>query len=235
MSKRTSQEIELLSGQRQNGETDKAVQACNDWLRLGSGRSLPKLLEQYRQSSAFVSSFNPPSSSYKTLNTWSSRYDWPGRARQYDASWEARKNAEREAVLGYGLALDYERLRNLYRLAAFLEAQIYERGAEGVYHNVWLPDVKQIGSGDDAERVDIERFNSPLIEQYRKVLDDIAHEVGGRIQKADIKVEDWRSEVVALLREGKVTPEQVEAELGKSLAQELFNAVGIPVTTTRED
>lgn len=50
-----------------------------------------------------------------------------------------------------------------------------------------------------------------------------------------VKVEDWRSEIVGLLKEGKVTPDQVKQELGYELAQELFNAVGISVLTERED
>jgi hypothetical protein len=179
-------EIEPLSGQRQNGESDAAAIACNDWLRMGSGRSIPQLIEQYQEKSNLIQDFEPPSVSYSTLASWSSRYGWPERARAYDANWEARKNAERDAVLNYGLSLDYERVRKLYRLAAMLEAQIYERGADGVLHNIWLPDVKSIGSGEFAERVDIERFNGALIEQYRKVMEDIAKETGGRVDKREL-------------------------------------------------
>jgi hypothetical protein len=174
--------IELLSGQRQSGETDRAVQAANDWLRLGSGRTLTGLLDKYRD----LPQNAAPTTSIDTLQNWSKRFDWSSRAAEYDAGWEARKTAEREAVINYGLALEYERIRKLYRLAAFLEAQLYEQGEDGVFHNVWMPDVKSIGSGEFAERVDIERFNAPLIEQYRKVLEDIAKEVGGRIEKKDI-------------------------------------------------
>jgi len=55
-----------------------------------------------------------------------------------------------------GLALDYERAVELKRLAHFLIEQIYEQGEDGNYHNVWLPDVKQIGAGKNIERIDIE-------------------------------------------------------------------------------
>lgn len=37
-----------------------------------------------------------------------------------------------------------------------------------------------------------------------------------------VKVDDWRSDIIALLKEGKVTPEQVRQELGSGLAEELF-------------
>lgn len=40
--------IELLAGERKENETDKAVIACNDYLRLSVGRSLEKLCEYYR-------------------------------------------------------------------------------------------------------------------------------------------------------------------------------------------
>lgn len=114
------------------------------------------------------------------------QFGWAERATAFDATWEARKNAERQAVMDYGLALDYERVRRLLRLADFLEAQLYEQGEAGEFHNVWLPDVKAIGSGEFAERVDIERFNGSLLAEYRAVLDDIAKETGGRIKKTDI-------------------------------------------------
>lgn len=181
-------ELELLSGQRQSGESDNAVVACNDWLRMGTGRTLGKLLSKYndmRQKSA-------PTQSLNTLQQWSFKFDWQARATEFDAGWEARKNAEREAVMNYGLALDFERVTELYRLADFLRAQIYEKGAPDPvtgyqpFHNVWIPDVKSIGGGEFAERVDIERFNSALLAEYRATLDDIAKEVGGRVKKSDV-------------------------------------------------
>ncbi len=82
-----------------------------------------------------------------------------------------------------GLALAHNRVEQLKVLAIFLKTQMYEQGKGGVYHNVWLPDVKQVGG----ERVDIERFNAPIISEFRATLDDIAKETGGR--KAQLKVD----------------------------------------------
>lgn len=175
-------DIELLSGERQSNETDKAVQSCNDWLRMGPGRSLVDLLKQYTDGYSGV----PPTTVYQTLKNWSKKFDWPKRASDYDATWEQRKNAERERVFNEGLALDYERVRKLRELAIFLEGQLYERGTDGNYHNIWIPDVKQIGQGEFAERVDIERFNASIIDQYRATLDDIAKETNGRIKRTEI-------------------------------------------------
>lgn len=185
--------IELLSGQRQSSESDNAVIACNDYLRMGTGRSLSKLLVKYGD----IQQKSAPTQSIGTLQQWSAKFDWQSRATEFDAGWEARKNAERQAVMDYGLSLDYERVTELIRLAEFLKAQLYERGVlfdesgnptnrPGAYHNVWVPDVKSIGGGEFAERVDIERFNSAIFEQYRAVLDDIAKETGGRIKKTDV-------------------------------------------------
>lgn len=39
-----------------------------------------------------------------------------------------------------------------------------------------------------------------------------------------VKHEDWRTDIIALLKEGKVTEDQLRDELGSELAEELFNA-----------
>lgn len=179
-------DIELLAGSPAEGESQKAITACNDWLRLGPGRSIPKLLAYYQTQTEIIKKFEPPSASAKTLGTWSSRFKWPEREALYDANWEERKNAEREQEMGLSLALDYERVRKLKALAGLLEAQIFERDDDGRFINIWLDDVKSVGSGDKAERVDLVRFNSALVDQYRAVLDDLAKETGGRIQRKDM-------------------------------------------------
>lgn len=49
-----------------------------------------------------------------------------------------------------------------------------------------------------------------------------------------VKVDDWRTDIIALLRDGKITREQVEAELGKSLATELFDSIGLSTVVAGE-
>jgi hypothetical protein len=134
----------------------------------------------------------PPTRSLDTLKKWSRRYGWGARAVVYDAAvtepqkqaLEEEKQARRRQLMEEGLAQAHERLARLTRLADFLEDQIYEEGenADGdrIFHNVWMPDAKWVGPGPFGERVDVERFNGPLIDQFRGVLDDIAKEVGGR-------------------------------------------------------
>jgi hypothetical protein len=167
--------IELLAGQAQSSESSKALQACNDFLRLGPGRTLPALLEHYDQYTE-IHQNTPPTTSLDTLKRWSTQYGWQARGEEYDRQLESLKDERRRAVMEEGLALEYERVAALKRLADFLIEQVYEQGTGGVYHNVWVPDVKQIGFGDLYERVDIERFNSAILAQLRATLADIAHE-----------------------------------------------------------
>jgi len=47
-----------------------------------------------------------------------------------------------------------------------------------------------------------------------------------------VKVENWRDEVIELIREGKVDSDDVIEELGSELAQELFESAGIPISSS---
>ncbi len=138
---------------------------------------------------------------------WSERYAWQDRAASYDTRLEDAKNARARDIMETGLALAHERVNKLKSLAGFLEEQMMEKGEDGVYHNVWVPDVKMIGQGQWAERVDIEHFNSAIISEYRATLDDIAKETGGRVVKQETEisgkggkalvieyVNDWRTQ-----------------------------------------
>ena len=165
--------VELLAGERKENESDKAVIACNDYLRMGSGRSLRKLAKKYgktRQNTV-------PTDSLNTLEVWSSDYEWQQRASLYDGELEHLRNEKKRKEFEAGLALDYERVHELKSLAHLLKQDLTVR--------LWLDDVKSIGSGEFAERVDLIRFNSALVEQYRGVLDDLAKETGGRKTKTE--------------------------------------------------
>lgn len=181
---------ELLAGERKEGETDRAVQACNDYLRMGPGRSLSKLIKKGTKRNQK----EPITDSESTLKKWSADFDWQSRSSAYDAKSDAEKTQKRRLVMEQGLALDYERVTKLKRLARFLELQIFVSDSDAStdndssdteYPHVWLQDVKQIGSGDSAERVDLVRFNAAILAEYRAALDDIAAETGGRAKKID--------------------------------------------------
>lgn len=197
---------ELLAGERKDNETDRAVQACNAYLRMGAGRSLSKLIKKPTK----ANQSQPATESIATLKEWSTTFDWQLRASAYDSELEQAKNEKRKQVIEQGLALDHERVTKLKRLARFLEEQIYDETPEPEamtteeliganlagnaprvvpvgfeQYKVWLPDVKQVGSGEKAERVDIVKFNAALISEYRSTLADLAAETGGRRQKVD--------------------------------------------------
>jgi phage terminase small subunit len=50
-----------------------------------------------------------------------------------------------------------------------------------------------------------------------------------------VEINVVQDKIIALLKDGSITPEQAREELGQSLAEELFNAAGISVTSSRED
>jgi len=181
--------LEPLAGERQKGETSRAVQGCNDYLRMGPGRTVAGLWRRYVEMSESEREL-APSRVKGTLTNWSARYGWLARAEAYDAALENEKNARAEEIMNSGVALEHERVSELKKLAAFLTDQVEKETPEGDRPRVWLPDVKQIGSGFDAERVDIERFNAPLFSQLRGVLDDLAQETGGRVRKQEITGKD---------------------------------------------
>lgn len=173
-------QVELLAGELRPRESKKAVVACNDYLRMGPGRSLAKLRQIY----ATPGPTKPPTRHLATLKTWSANYGWQERAARHDAEIERRKTeqveARRRMALETGFALGYERVITLKKLAGFLVGQVFQSNEAGKFFNVWLADVKQVGSGEFAERVDIERFNAAIISELRGLLDDLARETGGR-------------------------------------------------------
>lgn len=171
--------VELLAGQRIESESSKAIQACNDYLRMGPGRSLQKLCQTYAESGPE----KPPTRHIATLKEWSRYYEWQGRVALYDTAIQEQKKAFADEAMQTGLALTYERVLALKRLASTLTGEIWNEDGGLVPGKVWLKDAKQIGGGLLAERVDLIRFNAPLIEQYRGTLDDLARETGGRKQQ----------------------------------------------------
>jgi hypothetical protein len=83
--------------------------------------------------------------------------------------------ADQESALTTGYAVKETRVRKLNELAERIEQSVIDR--------LWVPDVKGVGSGDAAQIVDFEYFNKAGVDAYRGVVDDIAAEVGGRVNK----------------------------------------------------
>lgn len=135
--------------------------------------------------------------STSTPKTWRDaavRYRWKERAEAWDkhclAQAAATIEARRIEILSSGYALQHKRVEALNELAELLLQEIQETDKR------WLPDVKSIGLGKTAERVDIVRFNGSLIEQARKALEDIADELGERVQKIEGSIQHTSVNVI---------------------------------------
>ena len=165
--------VKLLAGEPKERETAKAIQACNDYLRMGPGRSLDKLCERYQ-----IATEAPPTKRLQTLKGWSSAFGWVERAGLYDAEQEAAKTDEIARLRSEGLAADHERIRELDAIFQALKTEF----AEG--EGLWYKDTKLSAKGTS---VVVDVFNKPLIDSMRGVLDDIAKEVGGRRQQLSME------------------------------------------------
>ena len=162
-------------------ETNKACQAFEDYFNMGPGRSLRLLCERYRSDTEAI----PPTRRIGTLKTWSNHHGWQARVATRDIEIAtAQFDAIKSKAIESGYAYWPRRVQNLITLAELLFSEINTEDKR------WLPDVKQIGSGYTAEKVEIVRFNSALIEQFRRTLDDIASEVGERAQKVELGGDD---------------------------------------------
>lgn len=121
-------------------------------------------------------------------------------------------------ALTTGLATRETRVVKLKQLAALMERDLFG----GI---LWTEDVKSVKSGETNILVDIEEFNKAEVDSYRGVLDDIAKEVGQRVQKVEHTINDHAAYIKALseLRdEGKLTPAIALQQFGIDTTEELW-------------
>lgn len=190
-------------------ETPRAKAAWADYVAMGPGRSLESLVRRYQSASGSV-----PTKRLMTLCEWSRTFGWQSRlgtiADAASKEIEAAEQERRRTAMEMGTALDYERVLKLRHIVEVLAEEFDEIDKR------WLPDVKSIGSGEFAERVDIVRFNAALIEQYRGALDDLAKETGGRKQRTELTLVT-PDEIKRVAEERGVDPAEV-AQLAAELA-----------------
>lgn len=123
---------------------------------------------------------DPPGPWYEIARQWK----WEERA----AAWDKHESdtlakviaAERAKVLTSGYALMHKRVEQLNALVE----QLIEMATHK--ENVWVPDVKSIGTGSTAERVDLVQFNDALFREIRAHFADIAAELGERVKKKEV-------------------------------------------------
>lgn len=166
--------MEPLTGTRQEGETTKAVIACNGYLRMGPGRSLAKLQRKYSKSKAESA---PPTKNLQTLTKWSGLWGWVKRSEWYDATDEEKKDIRAKEAKETGLALEHERIIALKDLGDRL-TKILDRG-------LFRTKEIKVGSGKDAKIIPIDFYNKDVIDNLRGILEDLAKETGGRVKKLD--------------------------------------------------
>lgn len=186
--------------ERKEGEPNRWFQWFERYRLLGPNRSLLACFNQWRVEKCREVSTRAPGSWRTKAEEW----DWQKRAEAWDQYLSDKAAQESEArrleILSSGYAQRHERVKALNELAGLLLGEINETDKR------WLPDVKSIGSGEDAERVDIVRFNTALIEQARKTLDDLASELGERVRGLEISGKDGKpllpiADLVAALRQ----------------------------------
>lgn len=119
--------------------------------------------------------FDPP---FEVSNQ---QVDWYRKSRRVDID-DIRRKSEFEA-LNTGLATKQERVKKLKQLAQRLEVDLFGDSPEK--DKIWTLEVKGVGSGPIAEIVEYYEFNRSEIDAYRGILDDIAREVGHRVQKQE--------------------------------------------------
>lgn len=102
-------------------------------------------------------------------------------------------------------------------------------------------------SADELRMMEVERLDAMLLSISTQLKAghlgaiDRALRISERRSKlqgldAPMKVEEvtWQSEILALIRDGRITLEQAKQELGLDLYQELFKSTGLPVITANE-
>ena len=152
------------------------------------------------------SSKSIPTKHLRTMLEWSRKHGWQKRVQQRELEIaEAALEGIKELATRTGYAVFQKRIHDLGKLAERMYG-LLETGA----------------------------LQPQVIREFRGLLADIAAEMGERERKHKVTVEDWRSEVVQLLIEGRITQEDIIDDFGSDLATELFIAAGIPVGEARE-
>jgi hypothetical protein len=157
---------------------------------------------------------NVPGAWFAAVKRWS----WHVRAEAFDDAERKRRDelyaARADEILQSGFAQRFIRIAELNRLAELLQTELYTEDKR------WLPDVKQIGGGDFAERVDIVRFNAAVVEQYRETLEDIAIEMGERVRGLNLSgkvavAQVSLDEILAAADEVKQDEQAILKQIGK--------------------
>ena len=146
-----------------------------------------------------------PTRLVSTIKKWSSTHGWQERVRQRDQEIADAQLAHLKATAtNTGYALFQQRIHDL----GILAVRFFE--------------LLQTGA-----------LQPQAIREYRGLLADIAAEMGDREKKHKVTL-DWQSDIVELLKNGKLEPQLVIDDLGEDLATELFITAGLAISESGE-
>jgi len=215
--------------QRQRNETAIAYKAFGVYRDMGAERSLSKVREKLGRKSGYE----------RQLQEWSSQHSWVERAAAYDRQLEERLTAEfEESLIARRRKLLELEVKHVDALLSKFDEALDLVKAHGFQRKT---SKRKDAEGKEIEIVLVEINVDDLrtMTQWRRDLASLSRLTVGLPEKITqgqhtgkdggaIVIEDkWKAEFIALLREGKITPAELEAEIGSDLAREVVNASGL--------
>jgi hypothetical protein len=190
---------------RLDGESEAANGALNDYARMGYGRSLKRLHEHYVE---LAKTEYVPSTSYGTVNTWSTKYDWVDRVaawtdierKRQENLWRERRDSLRSKEWS-----NYERLQDIVSEMLEVVPQFISRKEKIVDDGtptVILQNGDVIKRGTPEKLVITLKANTTAIIQFIKT----ASEIGRKAAEMD---QTWMSKLMKEVDFGKLDNEQV--------------------------
>ena len=197
--------------QRGKGETRKAAQALRDYAMLGAARSLVKLRRRYLDGDVL----EPPTRSLTTLQHWSAQHEWQRRVAIWE-DLEAERRVERWRERRDELAeLDWQHGKRLRELASKImdAAPAFVRRRE-----------KRETLPDGTQRLTVTvALDTVALTRIEKLASDLQR-LAAELPTARVNVSrDWRGGLIAALKNGDVTPADVQASFPPDIADELIS------------
>src|SRR5258708_35253969 len=124
-------------------------------------RKQEKLLQELLLGKSIVAAAKQAGIAEQTAHRWLKLPHIQAERERLETELKTAEEQEITRILTTGYALMHKRVEALGKLAFKLETYMEEE------QNIWLPDVKSVGTGPTAERVDLIRFNGDLISEYR--------------------------------------------------------------------
>lgn len=160
-------------------ETIRAAQAFADYLAMGTGRSLEKLLDRYQ-----IATSLPPTRRLMTLKGWSTAFGWQARLDEII-------NQECQAVISRGIADRQNRIDALNERWAKMQKVIRDRAADftmasasGADTGLLVRTYKSAGSG--LPMLEEYAVDTGLLKEMRAHEEQAAKELGQWADKSEL-------------------------------------------------